>query len=430
MKILLVGNYLPDRQHSMQRFAAMLRDGLHARGHEVRLARPRPLFAREIESSIPEAAAHNCVEDQPQHVGNSNAPAVAGALRLVEIHRPALPRLQRRRAENTATRLTLARKWFAYLDKYVVFPRVLPRVARWADVVHICDHSNAMYVAQLRRKPHVVTCHDLLAVRGALGENTDCPASFTGKILQRWILRSLQRAQVVVCVSSATRHDLVRLGGPQMEARSSVVMLGVAPSLNRDAGPAADALLADFPGIRAGRPFLLNVGSSLRRKNRDGALRIFKRVSEHLDCDLIFAGEPLSDELRRVKREIGLNGRVIEVPRPSDVMLEALYSRAFALLYPTKYEGFGWPAIEAQTCGCPVISSQSTSIPEVVGDSGFLRAPEDEEGFATDILRLRDGSLRKELIARGFENVKRFKPERMVNDYLEVYQKACTRSSN
>jgi glycosyltransferase involved in cell wall biosynthesis len=396
MKILLVGNYLPDRQHSMQRFASMLREGLRARGHEVRLARPRPAFGGKAEDNGRAA----------------RTPNAAGP-----------------RTDNAPQR-GLARKWFAYVDKYIVFPRVLGPLARWADVVHICDHSNAMYVAQLRGKPHVVTCHDLLAVRGALGENTDCPATLTGKLLQRWILRSLQRAQVVVCVSSATRQDLIRLGGPAMEARSSVVMLGVMPAMSGDAGKAAQALLADFPGIKAGRPFLLNVGSSLRRKNRDGALRIFKKISEQLDCDLIFAGEPLSEELKRVKQEIGLNGRVIEVPRPSDAMLGALYARAFALLYPTKYEGFGWPAIEAQTCGCPVISSQSTSIPEVVGDSALLRAPEDEDGFATDVLRLRMGSLREELIARGFENVKRFKPERMVNDYLEIYQKACTPNSN
>src|SRR5205814_10630069 len=102
-----------------------------------------------------------------------------------------------------------------------------------------------------------------------------------------------------------------------------------------------------------------------------------KKISEKLDCDLIFAGEPLSEELKCVKKENGLNGRVIEVPRPSDAMLEALYNRAFALLYPTKHEGFGWPAIEAQTCGCPVISSNSTSIPEVVGESALLRAPEE-----------------------------------------------------
>lgn len=370
MKIVLVGNYLPDAQQSMQRFATMLHDGLRAHGHEVQLLRPRPRFGQ--------------------------------------------------------TRIAALRKWAAYVDKYLLFPRALRRAAKTADVVHICDHSNAMYVSALDGRANVVTCHDLLAVRGALGEKTDCPASFTGRILQRWILGSLRKAQMVACVSSATRGDLLRLAGDEMTARSCVILLGVTGTIGRRNSSEAEALLADLQRA-PGRPFLLNVGSNLRRKNREGALRIFKKVSEKFDCDFIFAGEPLSAELKQVKKENGLNGRVIEVPRPSDAILEALYNRAFALLYPTRYEGFGWPAIEAQTCGCPVISSNSTSIPEVVGDSALLRAPEDEPGFVTDVLSLTKGSARQELIARGFENVKRFAPERMVRDYLELYQTVCAR---
>lgn len=372
MKILLVGNYAPDNQQSMQRFALMLRDGLCALGHEARLLPPRRILGRARAS---------------------------GGLG----------------------------KWAGYVDKFLFFPRTLRREAAWADVVHICDHSNAVYVPAIARKPHVVTCHDLLAVRGALGEDTDCPASFTGKLLQKRILADLRRARHVACVSSATREDLLRLGGAELAARSSVILLGVAGTIGCVPGTEADRLLAALPRD-PGRPFLLNVGSNLRRKNRAGALRIFKRVAGQFDCDLIFAGEPLSDELRRAKHEIGLNGNVLEVPCPSDAMLEALYSRAFALLYPTRHEGFGWPAIEAQTCGCPVISSQSTSIPEVVGDSALLRAPDDEPGFASAVLSLTAAPVREQLIARGFENAKRFAPGRMVNEYLELYQKVCARS--
>src|ERR1043166_3221583 len=80
---------------------------------------------------------------------------------------------------------------------------------------------------------------------------------------------------------------------------------------------------------------------------------------------------------------------------------------------------------QPQACGCPVISSKSTSIPEVVADSALLRAPDDEEGFAADVLRLTDTATRRQIIARGLENAKRFTPERMVNDYLELYQKVC-----
>ena len=377
MKILLVANYLPDRQQSMQRFATMLRDGLRSCGHKVRVVHPRPVLSRRVGRGVP-----------------------------------------------TTPGMAVLSKWLAYIDKFVLFPRTLRRAAKWADVVHICDHSNAMYVSELSRKPHLVTCHDLLAVRGALGENTDCPATFTGKILQRWILRSLRRAQMVVCVSSVTRSDLLRLA-PETEERSCVVLSGVTPNVHALSHEESARRLRENAASVGKRPFLLNVGSNLSRKNRDGALRIFKRVSQRFDCDLVFAGDPLSPELKQLKSEISLNGNVLEVPHPSDATLEALYSSAFALLYPTKFEGFGWPAIEAQLCGCPVVSSQSTSIPEVVGDAALLRAPDDEEGFATDVLTLTDENLRQRLIARGFQNVKRFTSERMVNDYLEIYQKLC-----
>jgi glycosyltransferase involved in cell wall biosynthesis len=382
MKILLVGNYTPDRQHSMQRFAAMLHEGLRAAGHEVRLLTPRPILNWK---------ARNDDEHSP--------------------------------------RFRTAGKWIAYADKFVAFPASLRRAVQAADVVHICDHSNAMYVAHMEGKPHVVTCHDLLAVRGALGESTDCPATATGRVLQRWILKSLRRAQMVACVSRATRGDLLRLAGKQMEKRSCVVPLGVASTMRPLAQKEAQERLNKVLG-RSGRPFLLNVGSSLARKNRDGTLRIFKRISQQMDCDLVFAGEPLSAELKRLKTEIGLNGNVIEVPQPDDGTLEALYSGAFALLYPTKFEGFGWPALEAQQCGCPVISSDSTSLPEVVGEGGFLRDPEDEEGFALDTLKLADAGVREQLVERGFENVKRFTPERMVNSYIEIYRGLCAQNGN
>ena len=380
MKIILVANFPPDRQQSMQRFATMLRDGLRARGRKVRVVHPRAVLSRRAGR-------------------NAEGPSSA-----------------------------FASKWLAYLDKFVLFPRTLKKAARWADVVHICDHSNAMYVAQLVGKPHLVTCHDLLAVRGALGEKTDCPATWAGKILQRWILRSLRQAQMVACVSSATRADLLRLGGTQLEKRSSVVLSGVTPAVHLVSPGDAARRLKETSAMVGRRPFLLNVGSNLSRKNRDGALRIFKMVSQRFDCDLVFAGEPLSAELKQLKSEIGLNGNVLEVPRPSDATLEALYSSAFALLYPTKFEGFGWPAIEAQICGCPVVSSRSTSIPEVVGEAALLRAPDDEEGFAADVLTLTDESFRQQLIARGFQNVKRFTSERMVDDYIKLYQKLCAQN--
>ncbi|HYF50967.1 MAG TPA: glycosyltransferase, partial [Planctomycetota bacterium] len=116
MKVLLVANYEGDRQESMNRFAQLLAAGLEASGIQVSVLRP------------------------PVRIGGGG----------------------------------LFSKWRAYVDKFILFRSMIRRASAAADLVHICDHSNAMYV-ELLRKPTVVTCHDLLAVRGALGENTDCP---------------------------------------------------------------------------------------------------------------------------------------------------------------------------------------------------------------------------------------------------------------
>src|SRR5262245_18518025 len=102
-------------------------------------------------------------------------------------------------------------KWVGYLDKYGAGVAELASAVRAADIVHVCDHANAVYVPQRPRRQYVVTCHDLLAVRGALGEDTDCPASYAGRWRQRSILLRLQRPTAIACVSGETLRDARRL---------------------------------------------------------------------------------------------------------------------------------------------------------------------------------------------------------------------------
>ena len=129
--VLLIGNYPLDRQQSMQRFGMMMLQGLNASGIPAKLIAPQPFFGK-----------------------------FRGAGSFVA-------------------------KWLGYIDKFVLFPRQLrTSVAKEKpSIVHIGDHSNAMYGGWIKHTPVVVTCHDLLAVRGALGEETNCPASASGKIL-------------------------------------------------------------------------------------------------------------------------------------------------------------------------------------------------------------------------------------------------------
>jgi glycosyltransferase involved in cell wall biosynthesis len=368
--ILLIGNYPLDRQQSMERFALMMLDGLKTCGVEAEIIRPRPVFGR------------------------------------------------------LASPGTLIGKWLGYIDKFVLFRGQLGRrLGRPPQTVHICDHSNAIYARWIRGVPVVVTCHDLLAVRGALGENTDCPASATGKFLQRWILRGLEAANAIACVSRATLRDAQRLlritnGKPELVQ----ITLGLSYPY-RTLGPdETRARLIGHSRLMDGSKFVLHVGSNLRRKNREAALRIFARCREEWNGLLVFAGEPLSSRLRSSAEELGIADRVLEIPAPDNELLEGLYNGATALLFPSTFEGFGWPIAEAHACGCPVLCADREPMSEVAGDAGLTFAVEDEAAFAAAILRLTDAAEHGRLKIKALENARRFSASRMVSEYVELYR--------
>ena len=369
MKILLIGNYSPDAQVSMNKFANMLEKGFSLAGHEVKVLCPEKRLCRS------------------ERVSNA------------------------------------ADKWLGYFDKFLIFPWRIRKEIRWADIVHIGDHSNSMYVRWLRNKAHAVTCHDVLAIRGGFGENTDCPASLTGMILQRWILNGLKTAQMVVCDSTSTRNDLLRLLRVKDAEHIITVMLGLNFSYNRIGRELSEKRAEGVSGLQKDEEFVLHVGSDARRKNREGVLRVFSMIKDRWKGKLVLAGAPLSEEMTAIAADLNIEDRIVSLVRPEDRLLEALYNRAFVLLYPSRFEGYGWPIIEAQACGCPVVcSSDCGPFPEIVRDSAIMRQSDDVKGFAEAVLSLTDQNESGKWIERGLENVKRFDPERMISRYLEIYE--------
>jgi glycosyltransferase involved in cell wall biosynthesis len=370
LMILLIGNYPLERQQSMERFAMMMLDGLKAAGWPAELIRPRPFMGRF---------------------------RLAGAF---------------------------VGKWLAYVDKFVFFRRALARKLRERPaLVHVCDHSNAMYAKAVRDAPIVVTCHDLLAVRGALGEATDCPASVTGKFLQRWIVRGLESASALACVSRATLTDAKRLvrrndGRPVLEQ----ITLGLNYPYRILPADKVRAQLAKFPALASDTPFVLHVGSNLRRKNREGVLRIFAHCRDNWNGLLVLAGDPLSSSLRSLGHELRIIDRIVEIPNADSQTLEALYNRATALLFPSTFEGFGWPIAEAHACGCPVLCVDRAPMSEVAGDAALVHPVDDEAGFAADLLRLTDPKERARWSAKAVENAKRFSTARMISEYIALYR--------
>jgi glycosyltransferase involved in cell wall biosynthesis len=259
----------------------------------------------------------------------------------------------------------------------------------------------------------------MIAVRTARGELPGLRSSAFGKILQRWICHGLKHATRVACVSQATLSDARRI--LKEDVNLCVILNGLNYPFRPLAQDDADRRLAGFPSIRA--PFVLHLGSNAAYKNREGVLRIFAKAAAQTDLQLVIAGEALNRNLTRLARELKIESRIVQVVKPDGLLIEALYNRALCLLFPSRYEGFGWPPIEAQACGCPVVASDIPPLAEVLGDSAILKPVDDEAGMADAIRRLaRDQEFREQLRQSGFVNVhSRFQTARMMSEYVSLY---------
>ena len=367
MKILLLANYLPDDIQSMQRFATMLETGLPQFGHQVRVIRPQPGLGR--------------FKPSPTGVG----------------------------------------KWLGYIDKFILFPKKLRQEISWADVVHICDHSNAVYTKYLQNVPHVVTCNDLLAIRSALGEIPENQTRWTGRQLQKMILNGLNQAQRVACISEQTRQDLLRLSSLKVSA-ISLIYMGLnyvyTPMRKTEAQQYLDNL-----GIPNNSRFILHVGGNAWYKNRIGVLSIFYYLTQKQlqpYCYLIMVGQSFTSEMRQYIKTHDLRQKVIELVGVDNEDLRALYSSATALLFPSLQEGFGWPIIEAQACGCPVITSNRPPMTEVGGEAAIYIEPNLPEKAAETIAGCLP--ILESFKQKGILNAQYFNPEKMIFSYIQLYQ--------
>lgn len=367
MKILLISNYRPDKQQSMLRYAEMVRQELDNQGHEVEVVYP---------------------------------PVVLGRFSLFP---------------------NLLQKWIGYIDKYLFAPAYLRKKARDADIVHICDHSNAMYLSCAGAKPTVITCHDLLAIFAARGTYSEIRVGLTGRILQNWIATNLSRAKHIVCVSAKTQGDLESLA-PGIRSRTTVIH----HHLNWDYSPAnADAVneVKSKAGLSPTDEYLLHVGGNQWYKNRLGAMRIFSALRKYpcfQQTTLIMAGKPWTAEMRRYCESSGLVNHVIERTEVSNNELRALYSGATALLFPSIEEGFGWPVLEAQACGCPIITSNRAPMTEIAGDAAIFIDPSDPER-AAEVIAEHTADLTS-LRAAGFRNLDRFVKDSTISRYSKFYR--------
>ena len=368
-RVFLVGNYAPDKQISMFRFCEMLSSGFSDAHYriEAEVIVPPPFLLR--------------------------TPGLASK----------------------------PKKYLSYLDKFVFFAPLLIWRASKFDLVHVCDSGNALYKFLLPFTPTLVTCHDLGAIRAAMGEDTSCPPTAFGKLLQRMIKFGLERSEHIACVSEATLLDLRRILSRAGKKDDEVIPSAIESVFVELDEPTKEKRLVRFPDLDRRRPFVLHVGSSHMRKNREAVIKSFAKVKDAFDGQLVFVGEKLNQSLLDLLKEYEVEDRTLELGQVNDEELAALYGSAHVLAFPSYFEGFGWPPLEAQACGCPVISSNRSSLPEILDASAPLVEPDDIADLSLWILRLQDSNERQKWIQSGKTNVKRYSHAAMLYQYKQAY---------
>lgn len=376
---------------SQDRFAAMLADGFASRGHRVQVRRPMP-YAWRI---APRSWA----------------------------------------------------KWAAYADQYLLFPLVLWRQVRRdpPDTLYVfCDQALGPWVPYLRRRPHVVHCHDLLALRSALGEIPENPTACTGRLYQRYIRWGFRQARCFISISEQTRRDLHRLGEVN-PGLSAVVYNGLNFPFSPLTRTAADAALARHGISVPPGEWLLHVGGGQWYKNTTGVVALYQSLIERHQARrrpppaLVMVGPAPDLLVRQLIQALPAGAQVCWHASVAPDALQALYSRAAALVFPSLAEGFGWPIAEALACGCPVITTDEPPMTEVGGPCAVYlprRAAGERLDHwawagaqALDRVLSRTPAERAQARRAALEWSSRFDADRAIDAYLSIYREVLIRET-
>ncbi len=281
-------------------------------------------------------------------------------------------------------------------------------------------HATVNVAPLMSGRATVVTVHDLAFLR--------FPEQYPGfkqRYLTAMTRRSVEHADRVIAVSSSTRADVIHFYDVDPD-RVVVVPNGLDPAMTPVEDPEALATFRrkhDVPDA-----FILFLGTLQPRKNLIALMQAWARLNPANRLPLVVVGaqgwmyEPILEEARA----LGVAGEIVfkGFAEPRD--LPYWYSAATIFVYPSLYEGFGMPVVEAMACGAPVIASNTSSLPEVAGDAGVLVDPSNIDALGEAIQSLTDREdLRRMLRQRGFEQAMQFSWKRTARETASVYEQAA-----
>jgi len=380
MHIVFFAHPLFLRSQSMRRYAEILSEGMRKRGHTVEVWAPSPYFFR----------------------------------------------------------LPILKKWFGYIDQYIIFPLIVKRrMAKCPkDTLFVfTDHALGPWVPIASDRKHIIHCHDFLAQRSALDEIPENRTSRTGKLYQSFIRKGYKKGRNFISISNKTQEDLHRFLGFSPEL-SEVVYNGQNRSFSLDSVENARTYIREKTGIEVNNGYLLHVGGNQWYKNRRGVIEIYNawRKKSGINLPLLMIGFQPSASLKQVCEQSPYKEDIHWLISAPDDLVRQAYVGASIFLFPSLSEGFGWPIIEAMASGTLVITTNEAPMTEVAGDAAFLidRRPRDGENvekWAIDsaevvdrVFKLPDAD-KKVWVNRGLENTRRFDMQDKLDEIESIYKK-------
>ena len=325
--------------------------------------------------------------------------------------------------------LKILRKLLYHTDKMIggnSFHLIAPKTLEQADIFHSPFYPIPEQVKRVKNKNTFLTVYDLIPIM--------FPQFFEFKEdhLLNKILDSLAPDNWAICISDSTKNDLCNKF-PKIDPSRVFVTPLAASELFYPCNDSEQISLIRKKYNIPNAPYILSLSTLEPRKNIDHTIRCFAHLSqqEHIkDLYLVLVGTKGWDYnkiFEEISNNNSLQDRIIVTGYVADEDLAALYSGAMAFVYPSFYEGFGLPPLEAMQCGVPVITSNTSSLPEVVGDAGIMVSPTDTDALCQSMLEIYNNpSLRKTMSLRSIERSKQFSWEKCTQSTINAYKTALS----
>jgi glycosyltransferase involved in cell wall biosynthesis len=323
---------------------------------------------------------------------------------------------------------SLVLRFWKYYERFWRFPQLVQQ--QEADIFHIIDASEGHITYGLKKKnqPVVVTCHDLINFYSKDNLKGSVKIPFISHSMWLYAIKGMKFADHIITVSSLTAKDTNQILDIE-PARISVIPNAVEAIFQ----PLPQEPVKSFrqqSGIPPETVCLLNVGANHPRKNLSTILKVVETLKQRGVCIHLWkVGADFTEEQKEFIQKQGLETSISYLGKPDKSTLIQIYNAADILVAPSFHEGFGITLLEAMACGIPVITSNVSAMPEVVGDAGILVEPTDYQAIADAVCRLQNDLVYKQnLIDKGLARAKQFTWEATAEQIAQVYERVINKT--